>query len=556
MTIRTGYPRDGIHDVCVVGSGPAGLAAAIHCAELGLSVVVVEAGGMLPQDGASLPPYGEVVDPARHAPLDVAVCRALGGNSWWWGGCCMPLDPIDFAPRDFVADSGWPIDEEDIAPYYEKTAAFLDCGHLVFSSPAVAFQALDDSGDVTFSRLERWARTRAAPKRHGAFLRDAAAITVCLGTTAIAIEQEDGHARIRVRDAGGEAAVNARFHVLAGGGLGSTKLLLEYRRRHPPAFGGGEGALGHYYMGHVHGSIADIVFDRPELAESADFFLDDATWVRRRLAITPQAQIAHEILNTSFWVDNPPFHDHRHRSGILSAVFLALSFPAIGRLLVSEGIRRVHIGTNRNYAAHLANVILNPFSTVAAAWQILRQRYIDKPRRPGFLIRNKAGRYALTFHAEQMPQRASTVLLADDAADGALRIDLRFCPADAVSIVRAYDLVDRSLRGAGIGRLEYHVPAEEREAAVLGQLTDGYHQEGLMRMGDAPATSVVDGNCKVHGFSNLYVASTGVMTTSSQANPTFTACALAIRLAHHLAEPGARETGARDSSGVAAPTSV
>jgi choline dehydrogenase-like flavoprotein len=53
-------------------------------------------------------------------------------------------------------------------------------------------------------------------------------------------------------------------------------------------------------------------------------------------------------------------------------------------------------------------------------------------------------------------------------------------------------------------------------------------------MGTDPRTSVVDANCRVHGVSNLYIASCAVFPTSSQANPTLTLVALAVRLAAHL----------------------
>ena len=51
-----------------------------------------------------------------------------------------------------------------------------------------------------------------------------------------------------------------------------------------------------------------------------------------------------------------------------------------------------------------------------------------------------------------------------------------------------------------------------------------------------PKDGVVDTDCRVHGVSNLYVASASVFPTSGQANPTLTLLALAFRLAEHLAE--------------------
>jgi choline dehydrogenase-like flavoprotein len=53
-------------------------------------------------------------------------------------------------------------------------------------------------------------------------------------------------------------------------------------------------------------------------------------------------------------------------------------------------------------------------------------------------------------------------------------------------------------------------------------------------MGSDPRSSAVDGNCCVHGVSNLFIASTATFPTSSQANPTLTLIALSLRLAAHV----------------------
>jgi hypothetical protein len=289
-------------------------------------------------------------------------------------------------------------------------------------------------------------------------------------------------------------------------------------------------------MGHIFGSISDIILDNPSDADGFDFFLDESrTWVRRRLSIDAATQLQHRLLNVSFWLDNPKFYDPRHKSGILSAVYLALNVPSLGRLLLSEGIRRAHVGPGGQQFDHMLNVLAHPLETATAAMRILRQRYFEKPRRPGFLVRNRSGRYALTFHAEQLPRKDSRATLN---GDGDLEVDLRFSEVDAVSVVDSHRLLDESLRASAKGRLEYSVPEKERVAAVLRQASDGFHQEGLLRMGPDPNASVVDAQCKVHGFKNLFIASSGVFPTSGQANPTFSACALAIRLAHHLAEKG------------------
>ena len=53
-------------------------------------------------------------------------------------------------------------------------------------------------------------------------------------------------------------------------------------------------------------------------------------------------------------------------------------------------------------------------------------------------------------------------------------------------------------------------------------------------VGYAWLTSVVDPDCRVHSVRNLFIAGSSVFPTSSQANPTLTLIALALRLGSHL----------------------
>ena len=532
MTIRRGPTEtEDISDVCIVGSGPLGIAAALASEDLGLRVVVLEAGGIEPKNPPGPLAEAEIADASTHAPLKDAVAIAMGGGSWWWGGRCLPLDPVDFLPRDSIKEPGFPIALSEIEPHFPRAADILGCGPAQFTTQAPLWPDL--GGGVSTTALERWTTMREMAKRHWARIERSQLITLCLHSEVKALE--GGGTQIgaaRVRGEGKETLVRARRFVLACGGLGVVRLL---ERRCRQALGAQVAALGHYYMGHLQGHIADIVLTNPGDASHLDFDLDESrTWVRRRITIDAETQIQEGVLNIAFWLDNPPFHDHRHRSGILSAVFLALLIRPIGRLLLPEGIRRMHLDKQRPVVlAHLQNIALHPLSTLGSAVRILRERYLEKPRRPGFLIRNGSGRYTLTYHAEHRPIRASTAHLSVDGTR--LAVDLRFAPEDAASVVRAHELLDRSLRASGRARLDYTVAADNRTEAVLAQAFDGYHQIGLARMGLSPADSVVDGQCRVHGFDNLFIASTAVLPRSGQANPTFTACALAVRLAHHIA---------------------
>ena len=60
------------------------------------------------------------------------------------------------------------------------------------------------------------------------------------------------------------------------------------------------------------------------------------------------------------------------------------------------------------------------------------------------------------------------------------------------------------------------------------------HQCGTARMGDDPANSVVNPQCKSHGVANLYIVDASVLPTSAAVNPALTIAALALRAADHI----------------------
>ena len=57
---------------------------------------------------------------------------------------------------------------------------------------------------------------------------------------------------------------------------------------------------------------------------------------------------------------------------------------------------------------------------------------------------------------------------------------------------------------------------------------------GTTRMSTRPDEGIVDTDCRLHGYANLYLAGSSVFPTGGHANPTLTIVALALRLADHL----------------------
>ena len=155
-----------------------------------------------------------------------------------------------------------------------------------------------------------------------------------------------------------------------------------------------------------------------------------------------------------------------------------------------------------------------------------------KRKLPGVFLYNPQNRYALHFHAEQIPDASNRMELADDGET--LQITYELTKADIDSVIQLHKVLDQQLRAMGCGELEYWYSQEELPNAIRNMSKDGIHQCGTTRIADSPAKGVVDGNLKVWGTGNVYICSSSVFPTSGQANPTFLLGVFAVRLAAYL----------------------
>lgn len=527
-------------DVAIVGSGPVGLSLALALADAGLRVTLIESGVDRADSDRQALAEAEAIVSERHAPMALATRRAFGGTGHLWGGRCVPFDAQDFAERPYVAGARWPIGIDDITPFIAPACAFLGCGRPVFD---LAWSGVHQPTDgLRLDQLERWCADPNMRRVHGTRALAHPRIEIKLATTALklVIDPVDGHVvRLEVDKGGAREHIAARAFVVAGGGLETARLLLASRIGAPNLFGGDGSALGRFYMGHLFGTIADIVFVAPRDDRAFDFMRDsDNTYIRRRIALDATTQSAHGLLNLVAWPEPPALYDPRHGSGVLSLAYLALATPGLGPCLMVEAIRRRKLGDDPPaVAAHLGNVARDVIGSTAFALSFLKRRYLDAIRLPGFFVPNAAGRHSFHFHAEQRPDRESRVRLGDERdalGQPRLVIEHRFNRGDANSIVASHELIAARLAATGLARLDFAVAPEARVDSVLAQAGDGFHQIGTARMAADPHEGIVDGHCRVHGSANLFLIGSAVFPTSSQANPTLLAVALSARLSSYL----------------------
>lgn len=141
--------------------------------------------------------------------------------------------------------------------------------------------------------------------------------------------------------------------------------------------------------------------------------------------------------------------------------------------------------------------------------------------------------YNVDIRSEMPPDPQNRVMLAQGRDPSGMPRLRASCMVSG----EALRAVDSYLRQMGAllareGRGRVRIDNEEIYRNVAG----GGHTMGTTRMGDDPRTSVVDANCRVHGYTNLSVAGSSVFPTGGYANPTLTIVALALRLADHLGD--------------------
>lgn len=236
------------YDLCIVGSGPAGVTIAQRLRHSGLNICVIEAGDRQYSE-TSQAFYQGAVTAENYEPLDVVRLRLFGGTSGHWAGYCAELDPLDFERRAWIPDSGWPIPYAAVSRYYPAAREILDIPVLHARPPT-----LDQDNPQLHSKLWEFSPpTRFSEKYEHLFSRPQQP-DLYLNTAVTRISLDGNRQRaagITAKTSRGQS-INfvAPRYVLACGGIETPRLLLTAN----PAFRQGPGGqhIGAYFMEHPH----------------------------------------------------------------------------------------------------------------------------------------------------------------------------------------------------------------------------------------------------------------------------------------------------------------
>lgn len=465
-------------DVCIVGTGAAGVTAALGFGDSKHKVCVLEGGGLEP-DPVSTSQYE--VDVADLPIGPEARQRYFGGSTnTWGGGLAMPHE-IDFGPRPWLPMSSWPIQRIELASYYRGACDLFGVDQMVFDVSSLS------------QRRGKLLQTKALdtallfwPKRAMRFghlylrkaLRNPRISTYLHANVTDILLDEWGRRvdRVVVQAFNGRRFfIHPRVMIVAVGGIENARMLLLCRSQRSKGIGNEFDQVGRYYMDHPKGVCGSV-----RVPAGLRRLPHPAYWWGRRGNVRLGIRLS---------------EGEQARHGVLNS-YLRL------RLVFDR-------------PAWLPNA-------APLAWA----RVANRARLRKILIKN---------FMEQEPRPQNRVCLSDkrDLFGAPMaRLEWSISELERRTMRELHAAVDQELRRRSFGRVDSPLLSGSSDDWSINQ--DASHHIGTTRMGTDPKTSVVDRHCRVHGVDNLYVAGSSVFPSSGYANPTLTIVALALRLADHV----------------------
>jgi choline dehydrogenase-like flavoprotein len=517
-------------DVCIVGAGTAGISLAREFIGEQFRVCLLESGGLEPDKATQSLYWGENIGHPYYE-LDTARARFFGGTGNYWhiplgegrlGVRLRPLDSIDFERREWVPHSGWPFDRSHLDPFYERAQSICQIGPFAYNvedwEDSARTPRLPLNGDQVKTAIFQFGKRDHFLREYKNEINGAGNITTCLHGNAVDIETEETAKRVtrlKVADLEGKAFwVSARLFILAMGAIETPRLLLLSNKVQETGLGNLNDLVGRFFMEHPHlWSGYYVPSDQSIFGSVGLYKVHDVNNVpiMGKLTLNEEVIRSERLLNYCVSI-HPKFIPSRRLRHTPSK-----GVESLRELRSAVRHRKVP----RNADKLLGNVITDIGGIASHAYKRTMKKSDMVPV------------FTLNHMTEQAPDPDSRITLGEERdALGQNRVQLnwRLSPLDIQSIIRAQEIIDSSLRRAGLGYLHIELEGETPPPGLHG----GWHHMGTTRMHVDPQKGVVDKDCKVHGISNLYIAGASVFPTGGYANPVLTTVALAVRLADHV----------------------
>jgi choline dehydrogenase-like flavoprotein len=292
----------------------------------------------------------------------------------------------------------------------------------------------------------------------------------------------------------GRAAIyTAGFFAVCAGAINSAVLLLASANdKHPTGLGNGSDQVGRNFMYHQADALLAISTDRNEDSYTKtwgtnDFYFKDTdpSYPFPLGQVQPVGSFHFEMMKSDALPFTPGF------------VLEGMKHHAVPWWLTTEDLPEPENRVTLHNATPLS----------VEAWQ------------PGLVGAHPSGDTGRTNQSEPVTDAAPK------------RIQLSYTPNNVESFNRLKDRWVDILKKSGHASTSVPLHAYFKKRIPLEGVG---HQNGTCRMGNDPATSVLDPHCKAHDLDNLYVVDASCFVSASAVNPSLTIIANAIRIADHL----------------------
>lgn len=530
-------------EICVIGTGPAGITVAREFAKSNTQVCVLESGGLDVNPQAQALSEGETFGDPFLSP-QLTRHRQFGGNSNIWaikignkqmGVRYAPLDEIDFEHRDWVPHSGWCFSKAHLDPFYERAQQICQSGPYWYDADSWESEEakrLPLEGDRIVTSMFQFGARDVFCQQYRDELIQTETITVYVNATVVDIETDPvAKTATRVRAASVPNRyvwVEAKVFILAQGGMENARLLLLSNQQQSVGLGNQHDWVGRGFMDHplVNGGMfvpADPEwFNRMALYDLRQV---NGSPVLAKLAVSQEVMRREELLNTAVILFPRP----RLRQMEAIATFKNLVTSILAGEVPADTLKRLaKIMVGVDY------VFLAGFLAVMKHQSMLhgfgRGGWSELPNN-----QRRFQSFQMFFQTEQAPDPENRIQLSRDRDPfGRQKLELhwRWREIDSRSVVRTQDIFAEEICRSGLG--EFQIDRDPDGQPNVCRPSGLAHHIGTTRMHHNPRQGVVDENCRVHGLSNLFIAGSSVFPTGGYANPTLTIVALSLRLADHL----------------------
>lgn len=525
-------------DLVVIGAGVAGGLVAKRAAEAGLRVTILCDGpevnrtdlveryrGTAPQtvmspypvlDHAPLPQVartGAYLIQKGPYPYDQQYIRAVGGTTWHWAAATWRYLPRDMKLKSlYGVGRDWPLEYDEIEPWYQaaeeemgvagpENAPFDAPRSKPYPMPPAPFSYLDAQFNKVLTRMG-YDHIQAPQARNNQQVYDGrppcCGNANCMPICPIGAQYSGNMAVEKAQAAGAELITGAVVHHLE---VGPDQRITAVRYLTP------EGT--EFRLEASRFALAANGIEGPKI-----------------MLMSTQENAPGGVGNRSDMVGRNLMDHPGTSSSFQSAEPL---WPGRGPNVLSA-ITNLRDGPWRSEMSARKLMILNMNPVKGIAEAAIDEGLTGDALRKA--VRHRAARQqVITSFNEQLPDPANRIVPSTEGLTDALGI-----PRPEIH----YNISDYVHRAAADTRKRVDQIAEAM-GAEPGSVShiDGYapnnHITGATIMGDDPADSVVNRDCRTHDHPNLWIASSSTFPSVSSVNVTLTIAALAMRMGERIA---------------------